>query len=196
MDLSRGEKLVKLAREAISSYFSKKEIKPLKEITKEFEKKSGVFVTILTYPQKELRGCMGFIFPKSNLYESVQQAARHAAFSDPRFSPIKEQELNQIILEVSILTEPELIKVSNPNEYPQKIEIGKDGLIIESEPFKGLLLPNVAIEHKWNTEQFLNHACLKAGLLEETWREGTCKVYKFQTEIFKEKVPNGSVIKV
>lgn len=191
MDLTQGEKLVKFARQSVSSYFSKQEIKPLEE----FKEKTGVFVTILTL-KNELRGCIGF--PESNipLGEAIIKAARYAAFSDPRFIPLKQEELDKILFEVSILTKPELIEVKDPNEYPKKIEIGKDGLIIETKPFKGLLLPHVAVEQKWNSEQFLNHTCLKASLLEETWKEGSCDIYKFQTEMFKEKTSNGPVIKL
>ncbi len=191
MDLAQGEKLVKLARQSVSSYFSKQEIEPLEE----FKEKLGVFVTILT-KKNELRGCIGYpeaIYP---LGEAVIKAAKHAAFSDPRFTPIKQEELNEIMFEVSILTKPELIEVKDPKEYLEKIEISKHGLIIEAEPFKGLLLPQVAVEHKWNVEQFLNYTCLKANLLEETWKEGSCKIYRFQTEIFREKTPNDEVVKV
>lgn len=190
MDLAQGEKLVKLARQAVTSYFSKQEIEP----PEEFQEKSGVFVTTLTQ-KNELRGCIGYTDPIYPLGEAVIKAARHAAFSDPRFLPIKQEELNQILFEVSILTKPEVIEIKDPKEYLEKIEIGKHGLIVEAEPFKGLLLPQVAVEHKWNVEQFLNHTCLKANLLEETWKEGSCNIYKFQTEIFKEKTPNGPVIK-
>lgn len=189
MDLAQGEKLTKLARQVVSSYFSKQEIKP----PEEFKEKSGVFVTILTQ-KNELRGCIGYpeaIYP---LGEAIIKAAKSAAFNDTRFTPLKQEELNQILFEVSVLTKPELIE--DPKEYLEKIEIGKHGLIIEAEPFKGLLLPQVAVEHKWNVEQFLNYTCLKANLLEETWKEGDCKIYKFQTEIFKEKTPNGEVVKV
>lgn len=195
MHLPQGEKLVKLARQAVNSYFTKQELKSLALEEKEFQEKKGVFVTILT-TDNELRGCIGFPEPIYPLAEAVIKAAKHAAFSDPRFMPLKQEELDKVLFEVSILTKPELIEVDKPSEYFKKIEIGKHGLIVEAESFKGLLLPNVALEHKWNAEQFLNHVCLKAGLLEETWREGFCKIYRFQTEMFKEKSPNGPVIKI
>lgn len=191
MNLSEGEKLVKLARQSVSSAFMKKDIKPLEE----FKEKQGVFVTLLTTAHV-LRGCIGFPEPFYPLSEALIKAARHAAFSDSRFLPVKKEELDEIIFEVSILTKPELIKVKNPEEYLKKIEIGKDGLIVEEESFRGLLLPQVALEQGWNAKEFLNQTCLKAGLLEETWREGTCKIYKFQTEIFKEESPNGKIVKV
>lgn len=191
MNLDQGEKLVKLARQSVVSYFSKQEIKS----PEGFEKKQGVFVTLLTL-KHDLRGCIGFPEPIYPLGEGVIKAARYAAFSDPRFLPLKQEELNEIIFEVSILTKPELIKVSSPDEYLKKIEIGKHGLIVEEGSFKGLLLPNVALDYKWTIEDFLNHTCLKANLLEETWREGSCKIYKFQTEIFKEETPNGRVVKI
>lgn len=191
MNLDQGEKLVKLARQSVVSSFSKQEIKPIEG----FEKKQGVFVTLLTL-KHDLRGCIGFPEPIYPLGQGIIKAARYAAFSDPRFLPLKQEELNEILFEVSILTKPELIKVKSPDEYLKKIEIGKDGLIVEEGSFRGLLLPNVALGYKWTVEEFLNHTCLKANLLEETWREGSCKIYKFQTEIFKEETPNGRVVKI
>lgn len=189
MNLAQGEKLVKLARQSVVSYFSKQEI-----TDKEFKEKQGVFVTLLT-TKHALRGCIGFPEPIYPLGEGVIKTARFAAFSDPRFIPLQKDELNEIIFEVSVLTKPALIKVKSSEEYLKKIEIGKDGLIVEEDSFRGLLLPNVASEYNWTVEEFLNQTCLKANLLEETWKEGQCKIYKFQTELFKEETPDGKVVK-
>lgn len=180
MNSEQGKKLVKLARKSVESYFSKKEIKDT-----EFKEKRGVFVTIHT-TDGDLRGCIGYIKAVKPLGQAVVEAARAAAFSDPRFPPLKKQELNEIIFEVSVLTEPKLIKVE-PEDYPKNIEIGKDGLIINCRGFEGILLPQVPIEQKWDQEQFLNALCQKASLLPETWKEKYCKIYKFQAEIFKEE---------
>lgn len=189
MNLEEAKILVKLARESVTSYFQHKE--PI--IPKNFEEKRGVFVTIHT-TEKNLRGCIGFPYPKHPLAKSVVAAARAAAFQDPRFLPLKEKELNKIIFEVSVLTEPELIKIKNPAEYPKQIVIGKDGLVIECDSFSALLLPQVPVPLNWNAEQFLTATCHKAGLLPETWKTKKCKVYKFQAEIFREETPNGNII--
>lgn len=189
MNLEQGKKLIKLARESVLSYFQKKEIK-----TEEFKEKLGVFVTLKI--EDELRGCIGYIESVFPLGEAVIRAAKAAAFSDPRFTLLTKEEFNGTKFEVSVLTKPELIKVKKPEEYPKHIEIGKDGLIVELKTFKGLLLPQVFSENKLTQEQALDITCQKAGLLPETWKEGFCKIYKFQAEIFKEETPNGKVIKV
>jgi hypothetical protein len=187
MDLQDGKKLVALARKSVESYFSKQAVE-----TEEFRDKSGVFVTIHTI-DGDLRGCIGYILPFKPLGQAVIEAARAAAFSDPRFSPLVKSELDEIIFEVSILTEPKLIKVSSPKDYPKKIKIGKDGLIIECNTFEGILLPQVPVEENWDEVTYLNQLCLKAGLLEENWKQKNCKIYKFQAEIFKEKEPKGEI---
>ncbi len=176
MDEEQGKKLVKLARKSVESHFSKQEI-----TNKEFKEKSGVFVTINTI-DGDLRGCIGYLTAIKPLGQAIIEAARAAAFSDPRFPPLKQAELDEIIFEVSVLTEPKIIK----DNYLKNIEIGKDGLIIECKGFEGILLPQVATENNWNQEQFLNALCQKANLLPETWKNKECKIYKFQAQIFKE----------
>jgi len=183
MDSEQGKKLVMLARKSVESYFSKKEIKDT-----EFKEKQGVFVTIHT-EEGDLRGCIGYLKPIKPLGQAVIETARAAAFSDPRFKPLVKQELDEIIFEVSVLTKPELIKVKDSKEYLEKIEIGKDGLILNCEGYEGILLPQVPEQHNWNVEQFLEALCQKAGLLEDTWKQKKCNIYKFQAEIFKEKQP-------
>ena len=88
-----------------------------------------------------------------------------------------------------------LIEVKNPREYPEKIEVGKDGLIIENGPWKGLLLPQVAVEFKWDAREFLENLCLKAGLTPDCWLDRNARIWKFQAEIFAEEEPNGKVVK-
>ena len=179
-----GERLIKLARNSISCFFSKKEPVISNEIKSKFKEKQGVFVTLKI--NNELRGCIGYaegIFP---LYEAVINAAKAAAFSDPRFAPLTEEEFKKVRVEVSILTEPELIKVSKPEEYMEKIKIGEDGLIVKSTYGSGLLLPQVPIEWKWDVKEFLEHICEKAGLEKDAWKDLQNKIYKFQAEVFEE----------
>jgi hypothetical protein len=94
---------------------------------------------------------------------------------------------------VTILTKPEVIKVKQPQEYPSHIKIGKDGLIVEQGFYKGLLLPQVPIEQEWNTEEFLSHTCMKAGLLPDAWFDKDIKISKFSGQIFTETKPKGQV---
>jgi len=188
-----GEKLVKLARQTVEDYFKTKKFVLKKS---EFKEKRGVFVSIHSYPDHELKGCIGYPYPIIPLGEALQKASFSAAFEDSRFYPLTEEELKGIIFEVSVLTEPELIEVKNPKEYLKKIKIGKDGLIAEYGFNKGLLLPQVPLQFEpcWNAETFLEQTCMKSGLLPDTWLDCKTKIYKFQAQIFKEKSPRGEII--
>lgn len=178
----QGKELINLARKTIEGIFEQKELHFKKE-QKDFPKKLGVFVTLYTLPKKELRGCVGFPYPEKPLAEAVVEAAKAAAFSDFRFKPLTKQEFKKIIIEISVLTEPQLIQEIH-HEIPQSIKIGKDGLIIQFTGFSGLLLPQVASEQKWDTLEFLRGTCIKAGLPAETWLNPECKIFKFQAQIF------------
>ncbi|MCW1296224.1 MAG: TIGR00296 family protein [Candidatus Parvarchaeota archaeon] len=188
--LNEAKRLIKIARESIALAF-KGEKYELKE--KIFEEKRGIFVTLLTYPERELRGCIGIPEPILPLKKAVVEAAISSAFNDPRFPSLREDELNKIVIEISLLTKPSLISVKNPKEYPNKIEVGKDGLIVQKGFFSGLLLPQVAKEYGWDAEEFLSQTCIKAGLTPDSWLDMQTKIYKFQAEIFCEKEPNGEV---
>jgi len=190
MNLQDGKELILLARKTIENYFSgEQKIKKTR-----FKNKRGIFVSIHTYPEHELRGCIGFPYPILELGEALQKAAISAAFKDPRFLPLKRQELNKIILEISILTEPKPIHANSPKEYAKKIQIGKDGLIIIYDHMSGLLLPQVPVEYGWSAEKFLEQLCFKAGLDPNILTNPDVKIYKFQYHIFQEKTPNGEVI--
>lgn len=190
--LRDGEIFIKVARKAIDFYLRSKKIVYPEEI-KKYNEKTGVFVTLRTYPEKELRGCIGFPRPVYPLWKSLVLSAISAATEDPRFPPVKADEMNRIIVEINILTEPQLIEVKDPSEYPEKIEIGKDGLIVEYGPYSGLLLPEVPVEENWDEITFLSYTCLKAGLPPDCWIKLPVKIYKFQSVIFREKEPNGEV---
>ena len=101
--------------------------------------------------------------------------------------------MNKIIIEVSILTPPKLINAQKPGDYVNRIKIGRDGLIIEKGLYRGLLLPQVPVEWKWDEREFLSQTCMKAGLLADCWFDEETKVYKFSGEIFTETRPNGEV---
>ncbi|MFH0870706.1 MAG: AmmeMemoRadiSam system protein A [archaeon] len=176
--------LLKLARESISTYFSGK--KPDMSETKHLTEKRGVFVT-LHEKRGKLRGCIGFPTPAYSLCTAIAEAARSAAFQDPRFKQLSQPELNDIYIEISVLTVPELIKVTHSNDYLKMIKIGEDGLIIEGSYGSGLLLPQVATENAFSIQQFLNCLCQKAGLGFNDWKDISNKIYKFQAIIFSEK---------
>ncbi len=197
LDLEDGKFLVKLARDAIKTYLqTRRKIDIPKDTPKKLREKCGVFVTLnnVKASNHELRGCIGYPSPVEPLAEATVDSAIQAATNDPRFPPVSLQELNnEVAIEVSVLTPPELVKVEDPREYPAKIQIGRDGLIIERGWYKGLLLPQVAPEWNWNEEEFLSNCCMKAGLSPDSWLIKGTKVHRFQAIIFEEKNPDGEV---
>lgn len=198
MSDEEGALLVRLARRAVLENLKDgRIISPPKDVSPNLLEKRGVFVTInsITDGEKSLRGCIGFPYPIYPLVRAVIEAAIESATGDPRFPPMKMEELDQVVFEVSVLTEPQLIEVKSPLEYPSKIKVGEDGLIVERGVYRGLLLPQVPIEWGWNEEEFLCQCCLKAGLPPDCWLLKGTKIYKFQAIIFEETSPNGPVVR-
>jgi uncharacterized protein (TIGR00296 family) len=192
MDTKEGQSALSIARRAIELYVKEhKKLNPDgKDVPKLFSEKSGVFVTLFTYPEKELRGCIGYPEPVQSLIDALIDSAINAATQDPRFEPLREDELDRIVIHVSILTIPEPVHADDPKDYPKIIELGKDGLIVELGYNRGLLLPEVATEHDMGKEEFLSQTCLKAGLSPDAWRhEHGLRIYKFQSHVFSEKEP-------
>ena len=188
-----GEKAVKLAREIVERYTRKEELPKLKNYSGVFDEKRGAFVTINTYPTHNLRGCIGIPEPIMPLKNAIKEAAVSATH-DPRFPPLKENELEKIVIEITILTKPQLVKVNKPQEYLEKIKIGRDGLIAEQGFYRGLLLPQVPVEQGWDVEEFLSHTCWKAGLPFDAWFDENTKIYKFEGQIFTEVKPKNGIV--
>jgi len=190
-DLEDGEVAVKLARTSIARTVNGTPM-PDMELPGKFLEKSGAFVTLNTYPHGDLRGCIGYPQPHFPLKESLIKGAEGAT-RDPRFPPLGPDELDKIVVEVSLLTLPERIQVKNPKEYLSKVKVGIHGLVVQQGGFKGLLLPQVPVEQGWNTEQFLGHTCMKAGLFSDAWLDPKTIIYSFTGEVFGEIEPNGRV---
>ena len=152
----------------------------------------GVFVTLTKSSDDSLRGCIGYPLPVFNIPEAISRAAQGAS-RDPRFNPLRPDELDTIIVEVSLLTVPDEIHVKGPEEYLKKIQVGKDGLIASYAGKEGLLLPQVASEYNWNTEEFIAHTCRKAGLPFDAWKMDGFNLSSFQAEVFLETAPDGDV---
>jgi len=191
---SDGEKLVKTARAVVTEFLkTKNKMKLDKDFEESFSSNAGVFVTL--NHQSNLRGCIGYPLPDKKLYNALQEAAISAATEDPRFPSVTFEELDQITFEVTVLTPPQEIEVSDPQEYPSKVKVGRDGLIVKSGFNSGLLLPQVPKEYGWNEEEFLGHTCEKAGLPKEQWKEKNTKILKFEGIVFKEQSPGGSVVR-
>ena len=193
ISLEDGTYLVTLARRAISEYFKTgKKIMP-DRTGGALSEKRGVFVTLETYPARELRGCIGYPMPIKELASSVVDCALAAAFEDTRFPQLEKNELEKLVIEVSVLSVPEKIKVKTPQDYVKSIKVGRDGLIIEYGYSSGLLLPQVPVEWNWDEKEFLCEVCQKAGLPQDMWLSPSAKISSFQAQIFFEDKPGGKV---
>jgi AmmeMemoRadiSam system protein A len=137
----------------------------------------GVFVTI--HHRRELRGCLGTLDSREPVASAVVRLGGDVTHRDHRFAPILTDELADVVIDLSVLTEPVLVT------HPSEIVIGRDGLIVEQGRHRGLLLPQVAPEHHFDRDTFLAQTCLKAGLPADAWRHGAA-VYRFAAEVFSE----------
>lgn len=187
-----GTLAVKTARNVIEEYV-KTEKQPKVGLPEAFDRPGGVFVTLNI--DHALRGCIGYPYPMEDmtLGEALADAAVSAATRDPRFPRVHKAELDKIRVEVTILSQPELLKCK-PAERPQHIKIGRDGLIIEYGLYKGLLLPQVPVEWRWDATEFLENLCLKAGISPDAWVEEKAKIYTFGGQIFQETEPHGPIV--
>jgi len=196
LSLEEGEFLVRLARKAVKEYLeTRNQMKGPEDISQKLSQPCGVFVTInsIKFGEKKLRGCIGYPYPTVPLIQAVIESAINSATQDPRFYPISLDELESVVFEVSVLTPPQIIEVEKTSQYSSKIKVGEDGLIVEKNVFKGLLLPQVPIEWKWDNEEFLCQCCIKAGLPPDCWLLKDTKIYKFSCVIAQELSPNGPV---
>ncbi len=191
LTLEDGERAVRLAREAIETYLDERKMLQ-KRLDGVFAEKRGVFTTLTKHG--ELRGCIGFPYPIKRLDEAIIESAISAAVDDPRFDPVRLSEMDEIVVEVTVLTPPEKID-AKPKDLPKHVEIGRHGLIVKMGPFSGLLLPQVAVEYSMDSEEFLSETCMKAGLPPDCWLTGA-EVYRFEGQIFKETEPRGKVVEV
>ncbi|HKS59423.1 MAG TPA: TIGR00296 family protein [Thermoplasmata archaeon] len=192
LDSAEGERAVRLAREALERAFGSEVprepgawAKTL-DLPPGFDRPSGVFVTLRTEPGEMLRGCIGFPEPVHPLRVAIARAAHGAAFEDPRFPALEESELDQLSVEVSVLTLPTRIEVSPRGRLPEFVAVGRDGLIVRRGPVGGLLLPQVAVEQGWDSGRFLAEACIKAGLPSNAWRDEAVGVFRFACDVFRE----------
>ncbi len=137
----------------------------------------GVFVSL--HRGDRLRGCVGFSEPIKGLAHAVMENAVSAAVRDLRFPPVCPEELSEIVIEISVMSE--LIELS-----PLEVVTGVHGLLIERGERRGLLLPQVAVEHRWDRECFLRQLCLKAGLPEDAWQAADTRILGFTAQVFSE----------
>ncbi len=187
-----GTAAVKLARAVIERHLGKRGV-GLPELTRIFSDRYGAFVTLNTFPRRELRGCIGYTEPIMPLEDAIKDVAKSASTRDPRFPPVKPAEMDSIIIDVTILTPPKELLYDSTEDLTGKVVIGRDGLIARRGPFVGLLLPQVPVEWKWDVEEFLSHTCYKAGLPPNAWRDGDVEFKVFSGHVFGELKPGGDV---
>lgn len=171
--------LLRLARTSIESTLDGRtpEMRA-EEFDEDLRRPAGAFVTLRK--DGDLRGCIGSIRAMEPLYRAVASSAISAAFRDPRFFPVRKDEIGHLELEISVMGPIEQVRDVN------EIEVGHDGLIISRGRFAGLLLPQVASEYGWDRETFLDQTCLKAGLQPNAWRSPDTRIEKFAAEVFGE----------
>ena len=172
------KKLLEIARSSIQAYLKSKKAPEISVEEPLLQEKRGAFVTLTKNLQ--LRGCIGRFEPEIPLSEIVSQMAIAAATADPRFPPLREEELKNIRIEISALTPLKRIK------DVEEIKVGTHGIYIVKGFDRGVLLPQVATEHKWDRTTFLEQTCWKAGLPQDAWKDKDAEIYIFSAEIFHE----------
>jgi hypothetical protein len=170
--------LLRLARWSIASRLGIDHPRPERPASKILERPSGAFVTLKIAGR--LRGCIGYIEAIEPLERTVEKMARAAAFEDPRFPPLAEEEFDRIHIEISVLSP------LRPIRGVEDVQVGRDGLVVERGFQRGLLLPQVATEYGWDAETFLEQTCRKAGLPTTAWQQPGTKLWAFSAEIFAE----------
>ena len=168
--------LLRVAHESILSALEDKPIS-LEPPNRHLAEPRGVFTSL--YLSGQLRGCVGYVLPLNSVYQAVAETARAAAFEDSRFYAVTVEEAPHLQIELSVLSPPKEI-------LPEEVEIGRHGLLIGMAGRRGLLLPQVPVEHGWDRVTFLEQTCRKAGLATDAWKHGA-KVEAFTAEVFGEK---------
>lgn len=197
LTLEEGSRLVFRARQAVDAAVCRNALPEDIELKETFSEPRGCFVTLFKGEARQLRGCIGYPQPILPLYEALVRVAIDVTNRDPRFPPVKPDELPHITVEVNVLTPPTLIEVAQPEDYLAKVKIGEDGLFLQAGYTRGLLLPQVASDRGWDANTFLEHTCYKAGLSPSAWRDiDNTKIYKFQSQIFEEQTPYGKIIEL
>jgi uncharacterized protein len=171
------QRLLRIARDAIVAHVNGTTAAADASVSDGLERAGGAFVTI--HHRGELRGCIGHLEANQSLRIVVRECAVAACSADPRFPPLSEVELAGLQIEVSLLGPFELVA------SPDDVEVGRHGLLVEQNWQRGLLLPQVATEWRWDRETFLAQTCHKAGLPRDAWKHGA-KVWRFEAEVFAE----------
>lgn len=191
-----GSYLVRLARRSVEYYFSTGRLmNPPSDTPPKLLRPGAAFVTITTfyeYEVRELRGCIGHVFAVKPLVRSVIEVAVEAAVSDPRFPPMKRDELEKVTFEVTVLGPLEPLP-RKPEQRLSSFTIGRHGLVAKRGLLQGLLLPEVPLEYLWDEETFLAETCVKAGMPPTCWLDEETEFYRFSGRAWREKEPLGDI---
>ncbi|KIH75791.1 hypothetical protein SAMN05660860_02927 [Geoalkalibacter ferrihydriticus] len=171
--------LLKAARKAITDFVTTGSFEPEPREEKSLNRRNGCFVTIKQKGQ--LRGCIGNFQSERPLFKEIAEMAVASASKDPRFYPMKKEDLADFTLEISVLSPLKKI------EEIEEIEIGRHGVYLEKGFYRGVLLPQVASEHGWDRNTFLKQTCIKAGLPTNAWQGDDTDIYIFNAQIFSEQ---------
>jgi AmmeMemoRadiSam system protein A len=171
--------LLAIARRAIEARL-RGEWLPDEPVDQELRRPSGAFVTLRRRDDSDLRGCIGYIEALYPLAETVQRAAVSAATEDHRFDPVGLDELDELVIDISVLEPAAPIR-------PEDVRVGTHGLIVQRGRRRGLLLPQVPVEQGWDVTTFLDHTCLKAGLPPGAWRDPETRLLGFAATVFGEE---------
>ena len=196
LSFEEGVFLVRLARRAVEYWFEKGEkLRPPPDTPERLRRPGAAFVTITvyhTYEHRELRGCIGYVYPVKSLVETVIDVALEAAFRDPRFPPMERSELPRVTFEVSVLSPLEPMP-RRPEERVKAVRPGVHGLVAKRVFLQGLLLPEVPVEYLWDAETFLAETCVKAGMPPHCWLAEDVEFYRYHTRNWREREPLGEV---
>jgi len=168
--------LLRIAHASIESQLADEALS-LEAPTPHLAEKRGAFTTL--YVRGDLRGCVGYVFPVASIYRTVAETARAAAFEDTRFAPLSAAELPELEIHLSVLSPLQPVR-------PEEVELGRHGLLVSLDGRRGLLLPQVPVEHGWDRETFLQQTCRKAGLPLDVWRHGA-SLEAFTAELFGDR---------
>ncbi|MFH1403524.1 MAG: AmmeMemoRadiSam system protein B [Candidatus Altiarchaeota archaeon] len=185
LDMEEQEFLVELARETLNSHYADGSLPEVDEsqLTDKLERESACFVTL--HKHGDLRGCIGHLSAMEPLYECVIQNALNAALHDGRFNPVKWDELEDLDIEVSVLSEPRILPHESPEDLLEKLVPGTDGVVIKYGWGQSTYLP-VVWEQLPEKEDFLNRLCLKQGSPEDCWKSSKAEIYTYQAQDFSE----------
>ena len=180
MDISAADQevLFRVARESIKAHLKGENAALPQATSKALSQPSGVFVTL--HRGGRLRGCIGYLEAMKPLLAAVQEMAVAAAFQDPRFPPLRQDELADLDVEISVLSPMCQIK------HIEEIQVGRDGIYLERDPCRGLLLPQVATEYGWDRTTFLKQTCVKSGLPPDAWEDPATRIFIFSAKILHE----------